>query len=201
MASLHSMDHLGIKSTLARVAEEYYWPSIKGDVKSFVKSCNACMKVKSGKKLVNTGQFLVPDKRFSHVMLDIVGPLPVSYGYRYLLTAICRSTRFLHCMPLKEASSSEVASAFLQSWVPWLGLPSVVTSDNGASFTANLWKDMLAKLNIKVTYSALYRPQAIGLLERQHRSIKDSLKAAIVEMGQQHQATAEQFRGAVELHR
>ena len=46
---------------------------------------------------------------------------------------------------------------------------------------------MLSKLNIKVTYSALYRPQVIGLLGRQHRGLKDSLKAAIVEMGQQHQ--------------
>ena len=36
MTSLHSMDHLGIKSTLARVASEYYWPSVNGDVKSFV---------------------------------------------------------------------------------------------------------------------------------------------------------------------
>ena len=112
MTSLHLMDHLGIKFTLARVAADFYWPSIKGDIKNF-KSCDACMKVKAGRKLVNTGQFAVPDKRFSNVMLDIVGPLPVSYGFRYLLTAICRSTRFLHCMPLKEASSSEVATAFL----------------------------------------------------------------------------------------
>ena len=42
-------------------------------------------------------------------------------------------------------------------------------------------------LNIDVKYSALYRPESIGMLERQHRSIKDSLKAALVEMGEAHQ--------------
>ena len=46
---------------------------------------------------------------------------------------------------------------------------------------------MLDKLHIEVKYSALYRPQSVGLLERQHKSIKDSLKACLVEMGEKHQ--------------
>ena len=46
---------------------------------------------------------------------------------------------------------------------------------------------MMSKLNIEVKYSALYRPQAIGMLERQHRGLKDSLKAALIDMGETHQ--------------
>ena len=156
------MDHKGFKCTLNRVSEEFYWPSIQTDVKTYVKSCDTCMKVKQANKLVNQGEFKVPDKRFSHVMVDIVGPLPSSYGYKYLLTAICRSTRFVHAMPLREPSSSEAAVAFLNSWVSFFGVPSLVTSDNGASITSNLWKDMMSKLHIDVKYSALYRPQSIG---------------------------------------
>ena len=186
MTSLHH-DHLGIKTTLSRVAGEYYWPQLKGDIKVFVKTCVPCNRVKQNKKLVNTGDFKVPDTRFSHVMVDIVGPLPPSYGHRFLLTSICRTTRFLQAVPLTEATSSAAASAFLNHWVALFGVPAKVTSDNGASFTAGLWKDMMSKLNIEVTYSALYRPESIGLLERQHRSIKDSLKAALVDMGEQHQ--------------
>ena len=45
----------------------------------------------------------------------------------------------------------------------------------------------MSKLNIEVKYSALYRPQSIGMLERQHRGLKDSLRAALEDMGQQHQ--------------
>ena len=85
ITSLHAADHLGIKSTLDRVASEYYWPAIKGDIKNYVKKCDHCNKVRSGQKQVKTGKFEVPDKRFSHVMVDVVGPLPVSYEYRFLL--------------------------------------------------------------------------------------------------------------------
>ena len=147
MTSQHNLDHLGIKSSINRIASEYYWPALKHDVKRFVKICNPCMKVKQSKKLVNTGKFKVPDKRFSHVMVDIVGPLPESDGYKYLLTAICRTSRFLHAMPLREASSMEAATAFLHQWASFFGIPSEMSSDNGASFVSNLWRDMMSKLN------------------------------------------------------
>ena len=175
------------KSTLARVGAEFFWPSIKNDVKIFCKTCVPCQKVKAGKKQVNVGEFDVPDKRFSHLMVDIVGPLPESYGYRYLLTSIDRTTRFLNAWPLREASAAEAATAFLHGHVSLMGLPSVVTSDNGASFTAGLWKGMMDRLNVEVKYSALYRPESIGMLERQHRDLKSSLKAAIEDMVEKHQ--------------
>ena len=155
MQSLH-FDHLGAEATKKRIGSHYYWPSMKHDIKHFVQICDTCKKVKPGRKTVNTGSFNVPDKRFSHVMVDIVGPLPSSYGYRFLLTALCRSTRNLQAIPLKEASAVEVANAFLHHWAAIWGLPSVMTSDNGASFTAGIWKDMMAKLNVEVKYSALY---------------------------------------------
>ena len=46
---------------------------------------------------------------------------------------------------------------------------------------------MMSKLNIDVKYSALYRPESIGMLERQHRGLKDSLKSALIQMGDKHQ--------------
>ena len=145
------------------------------------------MKTKAGRKLVTKGAFEVPERRFSHVIVDIVGPLPESYGYKYILTAICRTTRYLQGIPLKEASASEAATGFLQGWLAFFGLPSVVSSDQGGSFTAELWKEMMAKLNVDIKYSALYRPESQGMLERQHRDMKESLKASIQDMVDKHQ--------------
>ena len=59
----------------------------------------------------------------------------------------------------------------------------------------------MAKLNIKVKYLALYRPQAIGTLERQHRPLKDSLKAAIEDMGEKYQDRWMEFLPLVLLGR
>ena len=57
MNSLHSMDHLGWKSSVKRIAHDYYWPSLKNDVKTYVKICVACNKVKANTKTVADGEF------------------------------------------------------------------------------------------------------------------------------------------------
>ena len=59
MASLHAMDHLGWKPSVKRIAHEYYWPTLRNDVKTYVKVCVACMKVKANSKSVADGVFRV----------------------------------------------------------------------------------------------------------------------------------------------
>ena len=88
---------------------------------------------------------------------------------------------------MKEATSLAASSAFLHGWLNLFGVPSAISSDCGGSFTASLWKETMSKLNVNINYSALYRPQAMGMLERQHRSLKDSLKASINDMADKHQ--------------
>ena len=65
LTSQHKLDHIGVTPTTQRIAREFYWPSLKNDVKGFIKKCDTCMKVKQANKLVNQGEFPVPDKRFS----------------------------------------------------------------------------------------------------------------------------------------
>ena len=62
MRSLHALDHVGIKSSIKRIADEYYWPALKHDVKKSVKICDTCMKVKAGKKLTNTSSAYRADR-------------------------------------------------------------------------------------------------------------------------------------------
>ena len=48
------------------------------------------------------------------------------------------------------------------------------------------WKKLQEKLGIEVEFTPLFRPQANGAVERQHQSLKNSLKAALIEMGNTH---------------
>ena len=186
--STHSLGHHQAKANIKKVASDYFWPTIKKDITDYVKLCEICKKVNPNKKLVNVGKFQVPDQRMSHVMVDIVGPLPQSYdGYKYILTCIDRTSRHVSGWPLKAASADESAKAFLHNHIALYGLPSHISSDCGANFTASLWKKIMSNLQIELKYAALYRPQSIGLLERTHGPIKKGLIAALLEAGEMHQ--------------
>ena len=71
-------------------------------------------------------------------------------------------------------------------YVSRFGLPLRAFSDNGNAFVANLFQDVMRTFNIKVNFSPAYHAATNGAIERQHQTIKNSLKACLVDMGNVH---------------
>ena len=182
----HHGDHPGAKETKRRCTREYYWPKMKQNISDFVKTCHPCQQAKQSRSVdPGVGDFPVPDKRFSAIHLDIVGPLPESNGHKYLLTILDRCTRWTEAYPIRRDSAEEVARAFMQ-YVSRFGLPCSAVSDNGNAFISNLFQDILKSFGITVTFSPAYHAATNGAIERKHQDIKNALKAALVAMGNEH---------------
>ncbi len=114
---------------------------------------------------------LVPSGRFSHVHVDLVGPLPVEEdGSRFLFTMVNRSSRWLKAVPLKNAEMSFCVDALIGMWIAWFGVPAVLTSDRGQQFISQVWADLCFKLEIpRHTMTTAYHPQSNGMVEKAHR--------------------------------
>ena len=87
--------------------------------------------------------FLSPGIRFDHVNLDLVGPLPPSKGYTYLLTMIDRFTHWPEAVPLPDMCADTVARAFVTHWIARFGVLSIITTDHGQQFESTLWKQLV----------------------------------------------------------
>ena len=185
----HQLAHPGKKETIRKIADRYYWPNMKSDIATFVSQCIPCNTCKPHKTIIpplDSRPVLQP--HFQDIMIDLVGPLPPFEGQRYLLTIICRTSRWLDAIPLPEATAANTCRAFIDNWVKNYGLPSKITSDNGVTFTSNLWRDLNQQLNTIVAYTPIYSPASLGSLERQHADLKSGLKAALVAMGDEFQS-------------
>jgi len=112
------------------------------------------------------------------VHVDIVGPLPVDRGMRYLVTFIDRATRWPHAVAVSEVSTSVVAQALME-WVAEFGVPLKLTSDRGPQFTSALWSNLAAQLGLTIKKTTAYHPQANGLVERLHRTLKAALRSRL----------------------
>ena len=76
---LHGLSHPGVKGSRKLVAERYFWPSMNADVGNWAKNCTASQRAKIGRHTKTVPEVIpMPDQRFSHLHLDIVGPLPSS---------------------------------------------------------------------------------------------------------------------------
>jgi Integrase core domain len=120
----------------------------------------------------------VPARRFNHVHVDIIGPLPTAArGERYMLTGIDRTSRWPEAVP--HITAERYADSFVEGWVSRFGVPELVTMDKGTQFTSATWACLASKLWFKPVLTSAYHPQANGMVDRLHRQIKDALRARV----------------------
>ena len=98
-----------------------------------LRSCLRCQRSKVSTHFHSLVQVIpVPTRRFSHVHIDIVGILPSSQGYSYLLTMIDRMSCWPEVALLTSFSAESCVRAFLSTWFSRFGVLAILTSDKGA---------------------------------------------------------------------
>ncbi len=177
--TIHSVAHPGICATQRMVFARFVWKGVGKDVAAMCRDCQQCQRGKVHKQPAAPLHAIpVPARKFSHVHVDLVGPLPASSdGHMYLLTIIDRSTRWFEAVPLRNMEASTCADAFIANWVARFGMPAIVTKDRGAQFTSSLWTAACTSLGIKHVLTTAYHPQSNRMVESVHRQLKDALRA------------------------
>ncbi len=129
----------------------------------------------SGARFTNTSTYNQQRYRYTHIHVDLVGPLPPSRGHTYLFTIIDRTSKWPEAIPLSSITAADCARALFAGWVSQFGVPATITSDRGAQFTSALWAGLCSLLNIQHSPTTAYHPQSNGLVEQFHKQLKDAL--------------------------
>ena len=177
---IHQISHPGKRASRRLVSRSFVWKFLARDVSLWTQSCLDCHRSKIQTHVkAPVHQIPVPGRRFSHIYVDLVGPLPQSNGFFYLFTIIDRSTRWPEAIPMLSVTAEDCAKALLRSWIPLFGVPSVITSDRGAQFTSSVWSSLCKFLGIIHAPTTSFHPQSNGMVERFHRQLKVSLRARL----------------------
>ena len=119
----------------------------------------------------------MPQRHFNHIHVDLVGPLPPSNGFTYLLMVVDRFTRWPEAIPLSNTITHTCAQALVTHWIARFGVPMNMYSDRGLQFTSQLWASISKLFGTKLHHTTAYHPQSNGLVERFHRHLKSALRA------------------------
>ena len=132
---VHNLSHPGVKTTVKMVSDKFVWHGMRKQVSRWVEEYHHCQssKIQNHTK-APLEHFSVPQKRFSHINIDIVGPLPFSSGFTYLLTIFDRNTRWPEAIPLRGITTPECVHALITGWIARFGVPGDISSDRGSQF-------------------------------------------------------------------
>ena len=167
--------HRGRESTYQKLSERFYWRNMVDDVASFIKTCDECQRHgKASQKLSpELHSIPVPNNAMRQIGVDICR-LPEVDGFNYLVVCIDYFTKWSEAKPLKEKAAHFVAQ-FLYEVICRHGCIQIQINDQGREFVNEVNSNLHRMTGTEQRVTSAYHPQANGLVERQNRSIKESL--------------------------
>ncbi len=88
--AIHRLSHPGIRTTRRLLTSKLVWPRIAADAASWARACVPCQQSKVNRHICAPfANFCLPSRRFSHVHVDVVWPLPPSQGFSHIRAFPC----------------------------------------------------------------------------------------------------------------
>ncbi|KAI2668804.1 Transposon Tf2-11 polyprotein [Labeo rohita] len=172
--STPSSGHPGIEATLHLLGNRFWWATICQDTIKFIRDCATCNTAKVPRRLpAGLLQPLpVPQRPWSHIAMDFVTDLPPSNGYTTILSVVDRFSKGCHFIPLPKLPTAMEMAELLCNWVfRFFGLPEDIVSDRGPQFTSRLWSEFFRLLEVNVSLTSGYHPQANSQAERLNQEL------------------------------
>lgn len=169
--------HFGVAKTYIRIKKHFYWKGMKRYITTYIANCAKCQRNKIGRatrmKLCETD---LSHRPFENIYIDLVGPLPVTAsGNKHILSMVDDLTRFVEFVAVPDQTANTVARALYEQILCRYTLPKVITSDNGANFLSNTFKELCQLLKIDRRLTSPFSPQG-NLVERQHSTLANYLR-------------------------
>ncbi|KAG8172974.1 hypothetical protein JTE90_016896 [Oedothorax gibbosus] len=147
------------------------------DIAEWCKACLECQKNKIHRHTKSAiGDYPLPSCRFSHINVDVVGPLPTSCGFSYVLTCVDRFSRWPEAFPMVDQTAATIAVTFFAGWISRFGVPECISTDQGRSFESDLCHALMKFLGTEKLRTTAYNPASNGLVERFHRQLKQAIR-------------------------
>ncbi len=175
--------HLGVKKTLHKVRQRFFWYALRRDVEKWCHKCTICAarktparKPRAPMKQYNSGA------RWERIAIDFLGPLgKTTNGNNYLMVVGCYFTKWTEAIPIKHLGAEHVARELMDKVFQRMGVPLLIHSDQGSTFESQLFQEMCKLYGITKTRTTSGRPCSDGMIERANRTILNMLSAFVAD--------------------
>ena len=168
---LHA-SHLGAQTTLRKARDSVYWPTIQNDIYNTCEQCATCQEHKPANTKEPMRSQPIPTRRWQVCSTDLF----TLRGKEYLIV-VDNLTKYWDLEQLSESTAEHVierTKAILSRY----GIPELMISDNGPSYSAKEYKDFAESWGFIHYTSSPHHSQGNGTAEAAVKVIKSILKKA-----------------------
>ena len=170
-----NLGHKGFYSTLRTVLDRFWWPTLAQDIKTYITTCHECQ-LRQTTKVRIPPTVATPAPLFHKAYIDTM-LMPPAAGYRYIVQARCSLTAWPEWRALRTETGRTLGAFIFEDILCRWGAIKEIVTDNGSAFVAALTylEDRYAIRHIRIS---AYNSRGNGIIERQHRTIRESIVKA-----------------------
>ncbi|GJX64791.1 putative reverse transcriptase domain-containing protein [Tanacetum coccineum] len=181
--------HPGSDKMYQDMKKLYWWPNMKADIATYVSKCLTCAKVKAEHQRPSglLVQPKIPEWKWDNITMDFVTKLPkTSQGYDTIWVIVDRLTKSAIFTPMRETDPMDkLARIYLKEVVTRHGIPVSIICDRDPRFASNFWRSLQNALGTNLDMSTAYHPQTDGQSERITQTLKEMLRACVIDFGKE----------------
>jgi len=115
----------------------------------------------------------IPEKPWSHILVDFITKLPLAQGYDVILVVYDRFSKIVYFIATTEKTSAEELAKLFQDHVWKLHrLPESIILDRGVQFVVGMMRELNNLLGIQMKLSMVYHPQTDKQIERINQELE-----------------------------
>ena len=164
--------HLGMARMKSLARSYVWWPNLDADIEAMVRKCVHCQLHSKSPPSTASHPWEFPSQPWSRIHLDYAGPIQG----QVFLVVVDSFSKWLEVAVVPSATSRNTIDK-LREMCARHGIPEMVVTDNGTSFTSLEFQTFIVRNGIQHYRSAPYHPASNGLAERAVQTLKRGLQA------------------------
>ena len=172
--------HPGIAKTIHQCCEKYYFPRPAARIANHISHCRDSAQTKRTPNnsirppLIDMSKVAMGPE--DALQMDIVPFDDPSGGYNAVITAMDVFSRYLFAYSVARIDTRTVTRVLTDIITRHCFLPTTIITDKGSQFISEAMQQATTALGIQMKHATTKHAQTIGILERTHASLKESLK-------------------------
>lgn len=170
-------EHIGADKTYDLILKYFWFPGLKQFVKKYTSHCLICISKKRVPRAPRQPitSWEKPDIPFNTIHVDVLGPLPESNGYKFVLILVDSFTKYCLLYPMYRQDTNELKRIFYNA-ISLFGTPKLIVCDRGRMFEASAFISWVSEIGSAIHYITPEMHHSNGQAERYVRTVLNLLR-------------------------